>query len=254
MSKQLKVMLAKLRAFASCDGDGRFADVIEDEVEVGEKKIHDRICVRTIVRIAENDEGVVTEELMGIDGVNLKMNNHEGTTESGARRVIDIRTDMWGPQISIYSAAEATQYLPWAVDSSMSEGMVDSSMGEGMGKFVLKLPKEVIDEGISKWQDTITGYFVGSGIPFYMWKAFSDIDFSKLNTIPIWVKFFNLPKHCWSSKALSYIASAIGKPLCLDNATESQTRMSFAKVCIEVTPDHTLPASILVDRGDGVLT
>ncbi|KAF6168555.1 hypothetical protein GIB67_005167 [Kingdonia uniflora] len=55
------------------------------------------------------------------------------------------------------------------------------------------------------------------------------------------------------TKALGYIASAIGKPICLDNATDTKARMAFAKVCVEITLDHTLPSSILVDRGDGVL-
>ncbi|KAF6166884.1 hypothetical protein GIB67_020318 [Kingdonia uniflora] len=39
MSKQLEVMLAILRTLANFDGDGRFVDAIEDEVEIGEKKI-----------------------------------------------------------------------------------------------------------------------------------------------------------------------------------------------------------------------
>ncbi|KAF6164797.1 hypothetical protein GIB67_002453 [Kingdonia uniflora] len=42
MFKQLEVMLAKLCALASFDSDGRFADAIKDEVEVGKKKIHDK--------------------------------------------------------------------------------------------------------------------------------------------------------------------------------------------------------------------
>ncbi|KAF6147591.1 hypothetical protein GIB67_031582 [Kingdonia uniflora] len=39
MSKKIEVILAKLRALVSFDDNGRFADAIEDEVEIGEKKI-----------------------------------------------------------------------------------------------------------------------------------------------------------------------------------------------------------------------
>ncbi|KAF6161817.1 hypothetical protein GIB67_008578 [Kingdonia uniflora] len=39
MSKQLEAMLDKLRALTSSDGDKRFVDAVEGEVEVGEKKI-----------------------------------------------------------------------------------------------------------------------------------------------------------------------------------------------------------------------
>ncbi|KAF6159214.1 hypothetical protein GIB67_009487 [Kingdonia uniflora] len=57
MSKQIEAMLAKLRACASSNGDERFVDVIEDEVEVGEKKIHDG-----------DETGIVIEDSMRFDG------------------------------------------------------------------------------------------------------------------------------------------------------------------------------------------
>ncbi|KAF6140716.1 hypothetical protein GIB67_035143 [Kingdonia uniflora] len=236
--------------------------------------------------------------------VTSDQNHNKGDTSSPLQQIPGLQGIRVNVQMNYALALQGKTQ----VDSSMGEGMVShaweitnnySSKGKirldyhepsfslDKGKFVVKLPQEVIDEGISKWvralwgvkgtlsmsmQNQVYNLKFGDleerdkvieegpwhiGEKYFMvqkWKAFSDIDVSKLNTIPIWVKFFNLPKHYWSSKALSYIASAIGKPLCLDNATEHQARMSFAKVCIEVTPDHTLPASILVDKGDGVLT
>ncbi|KAF6171443.1 hypothetical protein GIB67_014812 [Kingdonia uniflora] len=106
------------------------------------------------------------------------------------------------------------------------------------GKFVIKCPKEILEEGMAQWKDTITGFFVGSERdkvledgPWHLagkyfvvqkWDPFSSVDVSKIQSIPIRVKLINLPKHCWTAKALGYIASAIGKPICLDNATETK--------------------------------
>ncbi|KAF6147786.1 hypothetical protein GIB67_006759 [Kingdonia uniflora] len=71
MFKQLVAMLAKLCALASSDGDGRFVDAIEDEVEVGEKKI---------VKIAKLEADVIKDS-MRFDGVGLKMNQYKEMTK-----------------------------------------------------------------------------------------------------------------------------------------------------------------------------
>ncbi|CAK7336446.1 unnamed protein product [Dovyalis caffra] len=50
-------------------------------------------------------------------------------------------------------------------------------------------------------------------------------------------------------QGLSYIASGIGIPLCMDKATKQQKRLSFAKVCIEVDIAAKLPNSLRAGVG-----
>ncbi|KAF6140332.1 hypothetical protein GIB67_011351, partial [Kingdonia uniflora] len=84
MSKQLEAMLAKLRALASSDGDRRFADTVEDEVEVGEENIETYVqAIFLTVRIAKIEAGVVADDSMRFDGEGLKMNHYKGMTERG---------------------------------------------------------------------------------------------------------------------------------------------------------------------------
>ncbi|KAF6176955.1 hypothetical protein GIB67_027755 [Kingdonia uniflora] len=78
---KLEVMLAKLRTLASFDGDGRFADAIENEVEIGEKKIVEKTRL---------EAGVVTEDSKKFDGDGLEMKHLEETTDREVHRAIDL--------------------------------------------------------------------------------------------------------------------------------------------------------------------
>ncbi|KAF6162011.1 hypothetical protein GIB67_021932 [Kingdonia uniflora] len=78
ISKQLETMFDKLRALASSNGDGRFVDAIEDEVEIREKKI---------------EAGVTAENSIRFDGLGLKINYYNKTTEMEGHRAIDVKTN-----------------------------------------------------------------------------------------------------------------------------------------------------------------
>ncbi|XP_070034451.1 uncharacterized protein [Nicotiana tomentosiformis] len=75
-----------------------------------------------------------------------------------------------------------------------------------------------------------------------------EFDFSKEfpTNIPLWVKFPNLTMSCWSSKSLSRISSVLGTPLYADECTTKQTRISYARMLIEVNVSRTLPEEITV--------
>ncbi|XP_019240935.1 PREDICTED: uncharacterized protein LOC109221026 [Nicotiana attenuata] len=78
------------------------------------------------------------------------------------------------------------------------------------------------------------------------WTPEFDLSKELLTDIPLWVIFPKLPMSCWGSKALSKIAGAIGKPLFADECTTKQTRISYARMLIEVNVTKTLPAEITV--------
>lgn len=55
----------------------------------------------------------------------------------------------------------------------------------------------------------------------------------------------------WSAKALSKVASAIGKPIHTDNYTANMDRISYARVLIEVDVSQPLPNSIQIETEAG---
>ncbi|KAJ6856768.1 hypothetical protein NC651_038440 [Populus alba x Populus x berolinensis] len=71
-----------------------------------------------------------------------------------------------------------------------------------------------------------------------------DFSSSDMYTIPVWVKFPNLPLKCWYIKCLSKIASVLGKPVQSDMLTSSMARLSYARVLVEVNLLSDLPYSI----------
>lgn len=48
------------------------------------------------------------------------------------------------------------------------------------------------------------------------------------------MQLHSLPLQCWNKRAISRIASKLGKPLCLDNTTQERRRISYARVLIEI--------------------
>ena len=69
----------------------------------------------------------------------------------------------------------------------------------------------------------------------------------QLTSIPIWVKFHNIPLEYWTNTSLGHIASVVGNPLHLDSLTENQSKLSFARICVEVGVDCEFHKSVLLD-------
>ena len=79
-----------------------------------------------------------------------------------------------------------------------------------------------------------------------------DFSTSEMLTIPVWDKFPNLPIKCWSPKCLLKIASIIGKALQSDMLTSSMSRLSYARVLVEVNllSDLPYPVDITLPNGN----
>jgi len=80
-------------------------------------------------------------------------------------------------------------------------------------------------------------------------------DFGKpdMSSVPVWVRLLNLPLECWSPACLSKISSVIGKHIRCDDLTLSMSRVSFARVMVEVTLTDDLPHSISLSMPDGTI-
>ncbi|GAV70132.1 DUF4283 domain-containing protein, partial [Cephalotus follicularis] len=75
-----------------------------------------------------------------------------------------------------------------------------------------------------------------------------------MSNIPVWVKLANVPSELWTRPGLSYVASALGVPLCMDAATSASNRLSFARVCVHMKASSRFPNSFKVRRRNGILS
>ncbi|XP_028121752.1 uncharacterized protein LOC114318964 [Camellia sinensis] len=73
-------------------------------------------------------------------------------------------------------------------------------------------------------------------------------------TIPVWVKFYNIPLEYWYGDGLSRIASAVGVPLFMDQLTSSGSQISFARVCVNILADSAFPDSFVITSGEESIT
>ncbi|PKU65186.1 hypothetical protein MA16_Dca004803 [Dendrobium catenatum] len=71
--------------------------------------------------------------------------------------------------------------------------------------------------------------------------------------ISLWIKIKNLPLSCWTPEGISKIACCVGVPLAVDELTLIKTRLTFARVCIQVNNSSPLPDEIFISV-DGKIT
>ena len=97
-----------------------------------------------------------------------------------------------------------------------------------------------------------SGYTVNNRpIILKQWCPDFDLGNEFLTEIPLWVKFPKLPLNCWGVGSLSRIASAIGVPLFADECTTKQTRISYARMLVEVNVTKAIPQKIAVVDPNG---
>jgi hypothetical protein len=80
-----------------------------------------------------------------------------------------------------------------------------------------------------------------------------DFTATHMSRVLVWIRFPNLPLKCWSPTCLSKIASVIGKPIHYDMLTTLMSRLSYARVLIEVDLLVDLPNSINFVLPNGML-
>ena len=83
-------------------------------------------------------------------------------------------------------------------------------------------------------------HVAGQPILLRNWHAGLVLDKEVPASVPIWVHIHNIPLEYWNVEGLSHIASAIGRPLHVDRMTATCRRISYARICIEVSADQEL--------------
>jgi hypothetical protein len=95
-------------------------------------------------------------------------------------------------------------------------------------------------------------YFVfGRPLILKIMPEFFDFQANDMTKLPTWVKLPNLPLRCWTSLCLSKIGSMIGKPIHCDIPTTTMSRLSYARILVEVDLLQELPHAIQVVLPNG---
>ncbi|PPD94164.1 hypothetical protein GOBAR_DD08807 [Gossypium barbadense] len=78
------------------------------------------------------------------------------------------------------------------------------------------------------------------------------LEFS-LDYMPVCIHLSGIPLELYTRSGLSYITSAIGNPLYMDRIIVDRTRLSYAKLCIEVSTTVVIPRIVNVELLDGLI-
>ena len=91
--------------------------------------------------------------------------------------------------------------------------------------------------------------------PMIVKKWNPDMDFKKedIKTVPIWLQLPSLELKYWGEKCLFKLVQGIGKPLRLDQATQSKDRLMYARVLVETKMNQVLPDFIEFENEKGQL-
>ncbi|CAL5400679.1 unnamed protein product [Camellia sinensis] len=116
------------------------------------------------------------------------------------------------------------------------------------GFFIFKVKSE---EAIDKiLEDGL--YYVGARlIVVKKWQPGLKLTKCEFSSVPLWVKLYNVPLELWTEEGLGYIASIMGTPLYLDVPIFKGSRLTFARICIEVPANKEIPKSFKINLGYG---
>ncbi|XP_077221623.1 uncharacterized protein LOC143855390 [Tasmannia lanceolata] len=94
--------------------------------------------------------------------------------------------------------------------------------------------------------------YAGRPLILRKWKPGTPLEKLNLTSIPVWVRLPGLPLEFWSAKGLSKIASFIGNPLYMDSRIAEETRLSYARMCVEVEAGAEFPETIPIHTPYGI--
>lgn len=122
----------------------------------------------------------------------------------------------------------------------LGKGLLHSSQKDSH-TFMFKFSSEM---GMNSVLARGTWYFERKPLLLSAWGT--DLFSKGPSTIPLWVRFKNLPDYYWTQEGLSYVASAIGPPICADKVTAQLNPVQFAKMCVRYKVGDALPETIRV--------
>ncbi|XP_039173480.1 uncharacterized protein LOC104445904 [Eucalyptus grandis] len=81
------------------------------------------------------------------------------------------------------------------------------------------------------------GHLTVARVPLVLkqWHRNMELKKELQSSVSVWIRLKNIPFAYWSASGISEIASAVGRPLYVDPLTEKMKRLSFARVCVEIS-------------------
>ena len=89
---------------------------------------------------------------------------------------------------------------------------------------------------------------------FYHWSKDFAPQAQAQTRAQIWVRFMNLPQEYWEKQTLFEIASGLGTPLSIDEATQTRRFGIFARILIDVDLFEKMFDSVVVETDDHALS
>ncbi|KAI0489269.1 hypothetical protein KFK09_029111 [Dendrobium nobile] len=134
-----------------------------------------------------------------------------------------------------YEALLSVIKKTWPLRGSLSLLTMDE------GFFLLKF--SAIEDYEHAWSGGPWFFF---GKPFILQKWTPDFipKREEFPSIPLWIKILNLPLSLWTPEGISKLASCVGIPIVVDALTAAKTRLTFARVCVQITSNSLLPDEI----------
>ncbi|KAL0907834.1 hypothetical protein M5K25_022276 [Dendrobium thyrsiflorum] len=158
---------------------------------------------------------------------------------------VQVARDEWGLSLVGYSIGRRSYYeslLSAICKEWKLKGMLKLlSLSDGF--FMLKFTSpEDFDMALSGgvW------FFLGKPFVLQKWVPNFKPVREEFPSIPIWFKILDLPLPCWTPEGISRIASKIGIPIVVDNLTADKSRLTYARVCVQVTKSCVYPESISI--------
>ena len=85
-------------------------------------------------------------------------------------------------------------------------------------------------------------YFMGSkGLYLNKWTPDFDPTVDVPKEVPVWVRFSNLPVHCWNFHLLQKIGNRLGRFI---DIADNKGQYTYARICVEVDLEAGLPEAV----------
>ncbi|XP_020673779.2 mucin-2-like [Dendrobium catenatum] len=109
-------------------------------------------------------------------------------------------------------------------------------------------------EDYEKAWSKVKWFFFGKPFLLQKWSPKLRPKGENLNSFSIWVKIHDLSLVCWNSEGISTIASKIGIPLAVDALTAHITRLTFSRVCVQVSANVVFLDEVPISLEDEVFS